>query len=114
AKSAIYCDPTWESSSSQLTIFDHNDVLDPHSTRYAGTCSDQTGTYGNISVDPRFVNPSAGDYHLQAGSPAIDAGNNSALQLVANAGVVVSKDLDGNPREQDATGIGNPIVDIGV
>jgi hypothetical protein len=27
-----------------------------------------------VNVDPKFVNPEAGDYRLQAGSPAIDAG----------------------------------------
>ncbi len=28
----------------------------------------------SIEVDPKFVNPSGGDFHLQAGSPAIDEG----------------------------------------
>ncbi len=32
---------------------------------------------GNISTDPMFVN--SGDYHLQPGSPCIDAGDNSLL-----------------------------------
>jgi hypothetical protein len=32
------------------------------------------GTNGNITGDPHFVNETAGDYHLAAGSPAIDAG----------------------------------------
>ncbi len=35
-----------------------------------------TGT-GNISADPLFANQSAGDYHLQANSPCIDAGTSS-------------------------------------
>lgn len=30
---------------------------------------------GSISADPRFVNPVAGNYHLQSNSPAINAGN---------------------------------------
>jgi hypothetical protein len=43
-------------------------------------------------VNPLFVNPSAKDYHLQAGSPAIDSGTN--VDLV--------NDYDGNPRPQGA------------
>lgn len=33
-----------------------------------------SGTNGNIAADPEFVNAAAGDYHLTASSPAIDAG----------------------------------------
>lgn len=33
----------------------------------------------NISLDPLFADPSEGDYHLMAGSPCIDAGDNSVL-----------------------------------
>ncbi|MEE9442763.1 MAG: hypothetical protein V3V99_08860 [candidate division Zixibacteria bacterium] len=33
---------------------------------------DLTGKDGNISIDPMFVGD--GDFHLQPGSPAIDAG----------------------------------------
>src|SRR5436309_6698218 len=29
----------------------------------------------SLQVDPKFVNPGTGDFHLQAGSPAIDAAN---------------------------------------
>lgn len=35
---------------------------------------DVVGIDGNVAVDPMFVNPAAGDLHLQAGSPVIDAG----------------------------------------
>jgi hypothetical protein len=42
----------------------------------------------NISQDPRFVNPGAVDFRLQAGSPAIDKGNPSG----------VSTDFAGKPR----------------
>jgi len=37
--------------------------------------ADPTGSSGNISADPLFVNASARDFHLTAGSPARDAGD---------------------------------------
>ena len=56
------------------------------------------GETGNITEnscmhpDPLFVDAAGGNYHLQAGSPCIDAGDNS---LVPPG---VTTDLDGNPR----------------
>ncbi|MCA8949554.1 MAG: right-handed parallel beta-helix repeat-containing protein [Planctomycetes bacterium] len=44
----------------------------------------------NISLDPRFVDPADGDYHLLAGSPCIDA---------PSVGTTVTRDLDGRPRD---------------
>ena len=86
------------------------------------TYSDIQGGYtgdGNIDADPQFTFPitatvaptTTGDYHLQIISPAIDAGDNTT--------VVVTTDLDGNPRLVDVpsvpdTGYGTaPIVDMG-
>ncbi len=71
-----------------------------------------TGT-GNLSANPSFINPGGGDFGLLQGSPAIDAGNNSAVP----AGVTL--DLSGGPRFLDDgsapdTGVGPaPVVDIG-
>jgi hypothetical protein len=44
----------------------------------------------NLNANPLFVNPAAGDYHLTAGSPAVDAGTN----------VGITTDLDGVARPQ--------------
>jgi len=53
--------------------------IDKDSDSYLSiTYSDIQGGWsgeGNIDADPLFVNPSAGDFHLQAGSPCIDAGH---------------------------------------
>jgi parallel beta-helix repeat protein len=41
---------------------------------YVGT-GDPVGEDGNIAVDPDFVNPAAGDFHLASGSDCVDAGD---------------------------------------
>lgn len=46
---------------------------------------------GNISIDPMFVDPATGDFHLKDGSPCIDKGTNTAPALPV-------ADKDGNPR----------------
>ncbi len=59
------------------------------------TYSDVQGGWpgeGNIDIDPMFVEAANGDYHLQASSPCIETGNNSAVP----EGVI--EDLEGNPR----------------
>ena len=66
---------------------------------YAGI-PDPTGTNGNISADPDFVDKAAEDYHLLGDSPCINAGSSDAPRMAA-------KDLDAQPR---AMGAG---VDIG-
>jgi len=48
------------------------------------------GTNGNINGDPLFVNAPAGDYHLTANSPAVNAGTPIGAP---------SDDLDGAPRD---------------
>jgi hypothetical protein len=69
---------------------------------------------GNIDADPLFVDPDNDDYRLAAGSPGIDAGDNTAVPLE------ITTDLDGNPRFHDDlgspdTGIvdARPPVDMG-
>jgi parallel beta-helix repeat protein len=61
---------------------------------------------GDISEDPLFVDPVAQDYHLQQGSPCIDAGTNDAPGLPET-------DFYGNPRVIDGDGDGEAVVDMG-
>ncbi|MGB9623939.1 MAG: right-handed parallel beta-helix repeat-containing protein [Phycisphaerae bacterium] len=39
-----------------------------------------TGSGGNLSADPGFADPRYGDWHIQPGSPCVDAGDDSAVQ----------------------------------
>jgi uncharacterized repeat protein (TIGR01451 family) len=55
-------------------------------TRYA-FLTDPTGTNGNIAVDPLFVNQAAGNYDLQALSPAINTGSSLGAPAVDIEGV---------------------------
>jgi parallel beta-helix repeat protein len=43
--------------------------------------TDQTGTNGNISVDPKMGNYPIGELHLQPDSPCIDAGTTAAVEV---------------------------------
>jgi hypothetical protein len=62
-------------------------VLADHTLFWANTNDGIQGT-NPVSGNPRFVDPASGDYHLGAGSAAIDAG--------VDAGVTT--DIDGDPR----------------
>jgi hypothetical protein len=59
------------------------------------TYSDVQGGFageGNIDVDPTFADLATGDYHLQSGSPCVDAGDPKTAIDPSEM------DLDGNPR----------------
>lgn len=81
--------------------FTANDVFANGAAPYGGICPDQTGSNGNISADPLFVDTTVDNLHLQPGSPAIDQGNNTARIPLPPT------DLSGNNR------IFNNIVDMG-
>ncbi|MFA5375223.1 MAG: right-handed parallel beta-helix repeat-containing protein [Dehalococcoidia bacterium] len=85
-----------------------NEIANFQCTPTVTYCDVQGGYSGdhNIDLDPKFVNASGGDLHLNAGSPCIDAGNNSAPAVPAT-------DKDGIARPQDGNGDGTAIVDMG-
>ena len=94
----VYCGNSNDPNPPQISF---DDVWDPlGGARYGGLCSDRTGQHGNISADPLF----AARFHLQQGSPAIDAGSNAAGP---------SGDIDGDTRPIDGDGNGTAIVDMG-
>ncbi|MBI4468919.1 MAG: right-handed parallel beta-helix repeat-containing protein [Acidobacteria bacterium] len=64
------------------------------------------GRNGNITGDPKFVDPAADNYQLQRGSIAIDAGDNASISGY-------EEDLAGNPRVADGDGNGTATVDLG-
>jgi len=59
---------------------------------------------GNLNADPLFVSPESGDYHLQMGSSALDAGDN---------GYAPEFDLDGTVRPLDSNHDGIATADMG-
>ena len=81
----------------------HDNTGDPNHRdcvmAYSCTTPDPGGT-GNVTKGPMFIDASAGNYRLQAGSPCADAGTNQAWMVAAT-------DLGGRPR------IIGPKVDIG-
>ena len=63
----------------------HNNVFGSSIVNYSGL-PDATGTDGNISVDPLFVNRANADYHLREGSPSIDTGTRRPAVMPAGSG----------------------------
>jgi hypothetical protein len=94
---AIWCDGTY---SQQPPMLSNNDAWSVSGTGFQGTCASQSGQNGNLSLNPRFVNPLKGNFQLRKTSPAINAGDNSAPDLP-------STDLAGKPR------IVGGVVDMG-
>ena len=100
-QAAATCDSTYSSISPLLS---YNDAFSSSGQNWSGIC-DTTSQPGNISADPQFINAGT-EFHLQWGSPAVDAGNNSAPNLSTT-------DFDGNPRVVDGNGDGIAVVDLG-
>ncbi|HEX8531989.1 MAG TPA: carbohydrate-binding protein, partial [Cytophagales bacterium] len=89
-------------NSTEIVNFDYmNDatVLYDYNIYYNGTASPSYGRplANNVIADPLFVNPAGRDFHLQAGSPAI----NSGTTLVTDP--LLNKDYDNNTRPYAGT-----------
>ena len=65
-----------------------------------------TGNDGNFYSDPKFVDSSSGDYHLQSISPCVDSGD----PYTSSEGF---EDLDLNERVVDGDGDVSPVIDLG-
>ena len=102
-QNAIVCSPLI----SNLPNFSHNDVFAPGGQAWSSNCAGFAQSNGNISADPRFVDATNGNYRLQASSPAIDAGDNSAPSLP-------QQDYTGNLRVLDGNNDCIAAVDLGV
>ncbi len=88
-------------------ILRHNNVWSSSGTNYV-RLADSTGTEGNISQDPLYVDRERGNCRLSFLSPSIDAGSEIAALL---------SDFAGAPRYDDPrtdnTGSGSGFTDIG-
>lgn len=81
-----------------------NNIVYGNTTDYDGM-DDQTGSNGNLSVDPAFVDAAARDYRQTLYSPGIDAGYNFVLS---------APDFFGNPTPADGNGDETATTDIGI
>jgi hypothetical protein len=112
ADPAVNCTPFLAPSEAIQPIFDHNILHNSGGAFFGSFCADVSAKYNNSTADPQF-DPTL-LYHPALGSPAIDTGNNSVLPYIQQlSGAFLSVDAAGNPRVQDATGKGYPVIDIG-
>ena len=100
-QNAVTCNAIYSNLS---PAFSYNDSFSSSGQSWSGVCNSGSNP-GNISVDPLFVNASS-DFHLQAGSPAIDVGINSASNLPTT-------DFDGKLRIVDGNNDCVSTVDLG-
>jgi hypothetical protein len=91
----------WLRSGQPPATYRNNCVANP--INYSGLSTLGPGA-GDINLDPKFTNSSAGDFHLLSDSPCIDAGTAVFAPLT---------DRDGTPRPLDGKNTGSAAFDIG-
>ena len=98
-QTAIFCDFPLSSTA----VFSANNIFSDGGLAFDPGCGTiPTGSNGNISSDPFFVDPLVDNFHLQPLSPGVDTGNNTTPSALP------ATDLAGDPR------IVNTTVDMGV
>ncbi len=74
-----------------------------------------TPSKSNLSLDPMFVNPAKGDFHIKPGSPCIDAGwHGIPAGLPSYALPDMGNDFFGDCRVSDGDLNGSAVPDIGL
>jgi hypothetical protein len=103
---SIICGNTTDISGVPCSAIDFSDICGTDCSGLGGL--DCTGAEGNISDDPMFENPGAGDYRLPFSSPAVDAG--MAPECFTGT---PCRDFQDKPRLLDADGDGSARSDMG-
>jgi hypothetical protein len=115
AEPAVYCNAPQNPPTETPTVVDHNDVYMTQAG-VVGIDGCVAATF-NVSGDPKLYQSSQGSLLLGPGSAAIDAGNNSTLQILANIlgtlGAYLTDDAAGGLRVQDGTNRGLAQIDMG-
>jgi hypothetical protein len=93
----LLCNPFYQDGP---PIVQYNDAFSATQVSYGDSCAGFAGQHGNISALPQFVNSAKNNYQLLQGSPAINAGTNSAPDIP-------TKDFASHPR------IVGGIIDMG-
>lgn len=97
---------TFNSPASSKTYLENSNIQGGVTGAYGGYFYNQLPST-NISSDPKWAGPDAGNFQLRDTSPCIDAGSNNAPNLPA-------VDFEGDNRIVDGNGDGTATVDMGV
>lgn len=95
----VFDDANRNNTGSPVNLF-NNDLSDFFSLCVnTGGCTPDISEGNNIDLDTPFIDAANRDFHLQEGSPCIDAGDPAAPDLP-------DADFEGNPRDVDGDGDG--------